>query len=115
MVLQAQQARRGALAAAKVAGREDRDAGGGGAEQEQEDTRQRVAPHVERQVGQSDRERRAVRRCRQRSARHDRQRHAAERAERKQGSPDEDDALRTQEARDPNEAPQTDEQQAGGK
>ena len=52
VVLQAQQARRGAFAGAEVSGGEDRDAGRGGAEQEKEESGQRVQTQVKGQIGQ---------------------------------------------------------------
>ena len=56
VVLQAQQARRGAVAAAEVAGGKDRNARRGGPEQKEKKARQRIAPHVHGQVGQPDRQ-----------------------------------------------------------
>ena len=73
VVLQAQEAGRGALAAAEVAGCEYRDARGRRSEQEQEHARQGVEPHVHGQVRQpeqqhdhlGDREHRAERNAEQ--------------------------------------------------
>ena len=62
VVLQAQQARRRAFAGAKIPRAEQRDAGRGGAQQEQEHVAERVAPQVERQVRQAQRQTPAARR-----------------------------------------------------
>ena len=61
VVLQTQQARRRALAGAEITGGEDRNAGPCAAQQQQEECRQRVQAHVERQVGQPQRQYGALR------------------------------------------------------
>ena len=61
MVLEADQAGRRAFARAEIAGGEQRDRRGGRAEQQQEERRQRVEAHVERQVGQPERQHRRLR------------------------------------------------------
>ena len=64
VVLQAHQARGGSLAAAEVAGRKDRNSRRGGSEQKEKEARERIAPHVHRQVGQSEWQDRLLRRRR---------------------------------------------------
>ena len=96
VVLQAHQPRRSALAAAEIAGREDGNARGGGTEQKEKEARERIAPHVHRQIRQTDRQdgllsRRAEARCG-----HHRQRHAAQGSQRKKHPADETQAHRTQ-------------------
>ena len=61
VVVQALQAGRGAFALAKVAGSEHRDARGHGAEQQQEEGRQRIQAQVERQIGQAQRQHQRLR------------------------------------------------------
>jgi hypothetical protein len=112
VVLEAQESRRRSLAAAKVSGGEDRDAGGRSSEQDEKETRQCVAPHVKREVGQSNRERRVFRRRRKCHASHHRQRRATQGSQWKQRPPDKTDAHRAQETREPDKNPDSNERQA---
>ena len=92
VVLQAQQARRRALALAEVAGGEGRDAGRGGADHHQEEGRQAVQPQVEGQRRQADRQHGHLGAAEHRAQRHAEQQHADRAAGRKQDAGDEAEA-----------------------
>ncbi len=77
MILQAQQPERRGLGVAEVAGGEQRNAERNAAQQQQEESGQRIDAHVKRQVGQARRQDRAARRRadRPQSGRGKRERH----------------------------------------
>ncbi len=113
VVLQAQKARRRALATAKVTGREDGNARCGRAEQEQEETRERVEPHVGRQIGQADEQRPLLGRRAKARRGHQRNSHSTQRPQGEQRPSDEPKTRWPQEARESDEAPEGEERQAG--
>ncbi len=113
MVLQAKQTRWRAGAVPEVSGGEDADPRGAAPEQEEEDTGQRVPPHMHRQIRQSNRQDRLLRRGREAQHRHRSKRRTAQRAEREEGARDQPQAHRAHQACEPDEAPECDERLTG--
>lgn len=113
VVLQAQESRRGALAPAEVAGREERDARGREPEQCEEEARERVEPYVHRQIGQADGQDARGRRRPERAERDDGERGADHGAEREQRARRQPQALRAQQARDAEQRPRAAQRETG--
>ncbi len=75
---------------------------------QEKEARQRIAPQVHRQVGQSDGKRELLRRCREAHDRHDSERRAAERAQRKKRPPDKTHAQGAQKTGEADKTPESD-------
>ena len=108
VIEQAQQPGRRAFALPEVAGSEDRDAGAGAPEQEQEERREGVEPQVEGQARQPDRQHRDLRRGEEPRHGDGREQQAHQRAERKQHARHEEEARRPRHARRTDEDPEAD-------
>ena len=103
------------MTAPKVPRREDRNTGRSCPEQKEKQARQRIAPQMHGQIGETHDQDGALRRGTQ--ARHGdrRERHAAHGAQRKERAPDEDKTRGAHEPREPDEAPCREEREAGVK
>ncbi len=114
VVLESQHPRRGSLALAEIASREQRHAGRRAAEECQEHARKIVQPDVHGQVRQADVQGGVLHRFGEAQGSHDRETDTNDRAERKQHSADQRDAVGPQQSGSAHHCPAREKRQGNG-